>query len=262
MLDLEEHPVRFELIDGVAVITLDRPAVLNAINAALAGAFAEAVARAEKTAEARAILLRGAGRAFCAGGDVSTFQGDPVRTVERTISRFHPAIERLACSPLPTVAAVHGAVAGAGLSLMLACDFAIATADARFTLAYPKIGATIDGGASWFLPRLVGVRKAKELALLAERFDADTALAQGLVNRVVPAADFEIETMTFARALASGPTKAYATIKRLIDASLSTDLAGQLDAEKKGFIDIASTSDFAEGFSAFLEKRPPSFSGK
>jgi len=261
MTDAEENPVSFEPVEGVAVLTLNRPAVLNAIDVGLAKALAHALARAQDTPGVRAILIRGAGRAFCAGGDISTFQGDPARAVERTIAHFHPAIERLAACPLPTVAAVHGAVAGAGMSLMLACDFTLAASDAGFTLAYPKIGATIDGGASWFLPRVLGSRGAKQLAMLSERFDAEAALALGLVNRVVSADDFEAETMRFARQLASGPTKAFATIKRLIDASPFRTLSEQLEAEKQGFVDVASSADFAEGFAAFLAKRPPSFSG-
>ncbi len=168
-----DRPVLFDVDGGIASITLNRPSVLNAIDIATAVALREAIEAAEES-PARALLLKGAGRAFCAGGDVSSF--DKVhgyaQVAELTMAQFHPAILKLARSRLPTIAALHGAVAGAGISLMLACDFTVAAASTRFTLAYAKIGASPDGGASWFLPRVLGTRKAKELAFLSETFDA------------------------------------------------------------------------------------------
>lgn len=256
-------PVHFEVEGAVARITLNRPDVLNGIDVALAQALDRALDSA-LAASARAVLLRGAGRAFCAGGDVSRFDGsEPFSAVaDRTMSTFHPVIERLSTLSLPTVAAVHGAVAGAGLGLMLACDFAIAAAGTRFTLAYPKIGATIDAGTSWFLARALGTRKARELAMLADTFDAEAARSLGLVRDVVAADSLNTEAEALALRLAAGPTAAYATIKRLVDAAHDNGLAAQLDAEKAGFVQIASTADFAEGLSAFLEKRQPAFTGR
>jgi 2-(1,2-epoxy-1,2-dihydrophenyl)acetyl-CoA isomerase len=253
-------PVAVDLVGSVATITLERPKLLNAIDVGLALALAAAVERAD--AAARAILVKGAGRAFCAGGDVSTFDGATAHAevARRTITAFHPAILRLATSGKPSIAAVHGAVAGAGISLMLACDFTIAASGTRFSLAYPKIGASIDGGASWFLPRLVGRRKAKELAMLADSFDADTALDLGLVTRVVPTDDIGAEAMSFAARLANGPTAAFAAIKRLIDDDV-VGLARHLDAERDAFIQIAEGADFAEGLQAFCDKRSPVFKG-
>ncbi|MCO5164128.1 MAG: enoyl-CoA hydratase-related protein [Mesorhizobium sp.] len=255
--------VQFEIRQAVAFVTLDRPEVLNGIDVPLARALGQAIDQALDGA-ARCIVLRGAGRAFCAGGDVSRFDGSvPFATVaDRTMSTFHPVILKLANVGLPTVAAVHGAVAGAGLGLMLACDFAIAASGTRFTPAYPKIGATIDAGMSWFLARALGTRKARVLAMLADTFDAEAAMQMGLVNRVVPAEALAVEAEAFGQRLASGPTAAYATIKRLVDVAHDSNLAAQLDAEQAGFVDIAKSADFAEGLAAFMAKRPPSFSGK
>ena len=264
MIGTPARPVRFALSPGGAGVTLDRPSVLNSIDVGMARALAAAITHAEATAGVRALLLQGAGRAFCAGGDVSHFDGgEPYSEVaDRMMSHFHPALLTLATSRLPTVAAVHGAVAGAGMALMLACDFALAATDTRFTLAYPKIGATIDGGASWFLPRLVGTRKAKELALLSGQIDAATAADLGLVTRITDADALDEEASALARQLAVGPSAAYAAIKGLIDTSYARDLGGQLDAERNAFVDIAATADFAEGLGAFLAKRTPSFKGK
>ena len=180
----------------------------------------------------------------------------------RTIALFHPAILNLASLRIPTVAAVHGAAAGAGIGLMLACDFVIASPQTRFTLAYPKIGATIDGGASWFLPRLVGSRKAKELALLADTFDGTQAEQLGLVTRLVSPETLQDEALRFARTLAAGPTEAFGAIKQLVDHALSRSLEAQLNAERDAFVEIARTPDFAEGLTAFREKRSPLFSGR
>ncbi|SEF07927.1 Enoyl-CoA hydratase [Rhizobiales bacterium GAS188] len=260
---MPRKPVLTGIANGVATITLARPEILNAIDVGLAASLFEAVRHADGEPAARAIQLTGAGRAFCAGGDVSTFDGAQghAEVARRTIAAFHPAILRLATSGKPSVAAVHGAVAGAGVSLMLACDFAIAASGTRFSLAYSKIGATIDGGASWFLPRLVGRRKAKELALLSESLDAAAALDLGLVTQVVPAEDIETEALNFAARLAAGPSVALAAIKSLIDADAG-DLARHLDAERDAFIRIAGSEDFAEGLQALRDKRAPTFRGR
>lgn len=259
----EASPVILDIEGPVAFITLNRPEVLNAIDVALAIALGDAVDRAVAH-PVRCIVLRGAGRVFCAGGDISSFDGSvPYQAVaERTMSTFHPVIWKIATLPLPTVAMVHGVVAGAGIGLMLACDFAVAATDTRFTLAYPKIGATIDAGASWFLARALGVRKAKELAMLGEMFAADIAMDLGLVNQTAACATLREDTDALARRLASGPTAAYKTIKKLNDGAHERDLAAQLDLECAGFTAIAASADFAEGLAAFRAKRPPVFSGK
>lgn len=248
---------------GVAVLTLNRPDVLNAFDAAMADTFLARIEEIAARRDVRAILLKGAGRGFCAGGDVSQFTagGDPAAAIEAIIRPLHAGLKRLDELPQPAIACLHGAVAGAGFSLALACDLAIAAESAKFTLAYARIGATPDGSGTYHLPRIVGMKKAKELALLAETIDAGEALRLGLINRTVRAEILDAEGMTLARRLAAGPTQAYGRIKSLLGASLSHSLGDQLDAERDAFHASTRTADFGEGVSAFLEKRPARFTG-
>jgi 2-(1,2-epoxy-1,2-dihydrophenyl)acetyl-CoA isomerase len=256
------EPVILSVVDAIAVVRLNRPAVLNAIDVATAVTLREAIDAIAGRTGIRAMILAGQGRAFCAGGDVARFSaGDPEAAVEAIISPLHDALRRMSNLPQPSIAAVQGAVAGAGFSLTLACDFAIAADTAKFTLAYSRIGASPDGSATYHLPRIVGLRKAKQLALLADTIDAAEALRLGLVNRVVPAADLEEEAMRFARRLAAGPTAAYGRTRALLAASFGNDLDGQLEAERASFKALAKTDDFQEGVAAFLEKRPAQFRG-
>ena len=175
------------------------------------------------------------------------------------IGRLHAAIEHLHRMPHPVVGRVHGAVAGFGLSLMNACDLVVAADDSYFASAYRQIALTPDGGGSWALPRLVGLRKAMEILLLGERFGAADALSLGLVNRVVPAAELDAATNAVVQALATGPALALRNAKRLVRESLSRSLSEQLDAEASSFAACAGTADFVEGITAFLAKRPPQF---
>ena len=256
------EPVVLSVVDAVAVVRLNRPSVLNAIDAPMALALADAFDTIGQRDDIRAIMLAGEGRAFCAGGDVGRFgTDDPDVAVEAIIVPFHEALRRLNDLPQPTVAAVHGAAAGAGFSLALACDFAVAADTAKFTMAYARIGASPDGSATYHLPRIVGLRKAKELALLAETIDAAEAVRLGLVNAVVPAADLEMEAMRLARRLADGPTAAYGRIRTLLTESLDRSLDAQLEAERASFKALTKTGDFREGIAAFLEKRPARFKG-
>ena len=260
-----DDPVVLESEGAVAVIRLNRPAVLNAIDAPTAAAFLAAVRQVASRPDLRAIVLKGSGRSFCAGGDVARFAGgreDVAEAVESIIGPLHEAIGLLTDLAAPSVACLHGAVAGAGLSLALACDLAIAASDARFTLAYARIGATPDASSTWYLPRVVGLRRAKEMALLAETVDAPEALRLGIVNRVVPAEGLEEETAGVAARLAAGPTAAYGRIKRLLQASAAgAPLRNQLEAEREAFLASVATDDFEEGVAAFLAKRPPRFEG-
>lgn len=260
---MTEMPVLFEVLDGVGIITLNRPACLNAVDVTLATGLGAALESAHRNTSVRAILLRGSGRAFCAGGDVAAFVDRQTygEAADSAMSRFHPAVLSLAMSPLPSVAQLHGAVAGAGFGLMLACDFAIAAEDTKFTLAYPKIGGTIDGGASWFLPRLLGVAKAKELALLSDTFDGREAKAIGLVRDAVPAGALGQAALQLASRLARGPTAAYGAIKHLIDTAADSGLAAHLDRERAEFVRLAGSNDFDEGLRAFRQKRDPEFRG-
>lgn len=249
--------------DGaVALLTLNRPAVLNALDRALADRLHAAALDVAADPAIRAVVLKGAGRAFMAGGDIASFRAmgdDAPRAVAPLIARFHEALRVLTEMPKPLVAAVHGAVAGAGVSLLLAADLALAADDTQITLAYTRLGTSADGGATWSLPRVVGLRKAMEIALLNEPIAAAEALRLSLVNRVVAAGDFEAETRAFAARLTEGPAFATAAMKRLLRASFERDLAGQLAAEAESFEACAGTGDFREGVEAFLSKRPPRF---
>ena len=253
--------------DGsVATLTLNRPDALNALDPAMIDALIAHTAAVARDDSVRVVVLRGAGRHFMAGGDIRSFaerlaEAPAVRSegFRRTIGRLHAAIENLHRMPHPVVGRVHGAVAGFGLSLMNACDLVVAADDSYFASAYRQIALTPDGGGSWALPRLVGLRKAMEIFLLGERFGAADALALGLVNRVVPAADLDAATNAMVHALATGPALALRNAKRLVRESLSRSLSEQLDAEASSFAACAGTADFVEGITAFLAKRPPQF---
>ena len=253
--------------DGsVATLTLNRPDALNALDPAMIDALIAHTAAVARDDSVRVVVLRGAGRHFMAGGDIRSFaerlaEAPAVRSegFRRTIGRLHAAIENLHRMPHPVVGRVHGAVAGFGLSLMNACDLVVAADDSYFASAYRQIALTPDGGGSWALPRLVGLRKAMEIFLLGERFGAADALALGLLNRVVPAADLDAATNAMVHALATGPALALRNAKRLVRESLSRSLSEQLDAEASSFAACAGTADFVEGITAFLAKRPPQF---
>ncbi|CAG4884793.1 Enoyl-CoA hydratase [Georgfuchsia toluolica] len=212
----------------------------------------------------RVILLSGQGKAFMAGGDLAAFHADLTAapaTAASLIKHLHAGLVIMTELPQPVIARLHGSVAGAGVSIALACDLAIAADNARFALAYSRIGASLDAGGSWSLPRIVGLRKAMELSLFSDPLDADEAHRLGLVNRVVPSAMLVAETDAWIRRLASGPTGCYGRIKRLLRASYANHLVQQLDAEQAAFCECAASNDFAEGLNAFFEKRPANFQG-
>lgn len=261
--------VLVEVGDGIATVTLNRPAALNALNDAMVDGLAAAMAQVEADAAVRCVLLRGAGDHFMAGGDLKFFHGLLERPpqgrhdhFQEMIGRLHPAIVAMRTMPKPVVVSLRGAAAGFGLSLALAADLAVAAEDAYFTLAYSLIGTSPDGGSSWHLPRLVGLRKAMEIALLGDRFDAAEALRLGLVNRVVPAAELEAESAKIVRRLAAGAGLALGRTKALLSRSFDRSLAEQLDAERDSFAACAASDDFAEGIAAFLEKRKAAFTGR
>jgi 2-(1,2-epoxy-1,2-dihydrophenyl)acetyl-CoA isomerase len=255
-------PVILSVDRSVATIRLNRPSVLNAIDATTASAFLAAILTIGSRKDVRVIVLRGEGRAFCAGGDVARFEGgDREAAIDAIIGPLHEALRALGALSQPSIAVVQGAAAGAGFSLAMACDLAIAADTAKFTLAYARIGVSPDGSATYHLPRLVGLRKAKELALLADTVDAAEALRIGLVNRVVPEADLDAEAERLIARLASGPSAAYGHIRALLEASLDNDLETQLDAERQSFKELTKTRDFQEGVSAFLGKRLAQFQG-
>lgn len=256
-------PVILERIGAIARLRLNRPERLNAMDRDMAEALAAAVEGLGDDPAVRVIVLSGEGRAFMAGGDVATFAGEGFENrIDATIRAFHRAVLALRDTDKPVLASLQGAVAGAGLGLALACDLAIAAAGTRFTMAYSRIGTSVDGGSSAWLPRMVGLRRAMELALLSDGLDAAEALRLGLVNRVVPDEALAAETEALAQRLADGPTVAYGRIKRLLRDGHAADLAEQLEAERHAFLDCAASEDFAEGVAAFLTKRQPTFRGR
>lgn len=256
------NPLRYWRDGGIAHIRFNRPSVLNAIDVPTANAFLAACQAASEDKEVRVVVISGEGRAFIAGGDLAAMRTAPVETAQELIKAMHGGIALLAGMSAPVLASLHGAVAGGGLGVALACDLAIAAEGTRFNLAYVNIGASSDCSTSWALPRLVGMRRAMEIALLGDTFDAQEALRIGLINRVVPAASLQEETDKLARRLADGPPLALGRLKRLVRDSLDRTLQDQLDAEAEGFAACAATQDFAEGVNAFFEKRAPRYQGQ
>ncbi len=247
---------------NLAEITLNRPAQLNAINCDLAERLVEALTAIDGDPSVRVVLLKGAGRAFMAGGDLRDFHEAGHRApdaVKRLIVPFHRIIRGIRELRAPVIAAVHGAVAGGGLALALACDFIVASADAVFAPAYLKIATNPDGGTTWSVTRLLGERRALEWLMLGEPLSAQNAADLGLINRVVARAALEEEALALANRIASGPAQAQASLKQLVWQATSTSLEDQLEAEAKSFISLAATSDFREGVAAFFERREPRF---
>jgi 2-(1,2-epoxy-1,2-dihydrophenyl)acetyl-CoA isomerase len=250
--------------EGVAELRFNRPDRLNALDVELAQAFAAAVARVTADPAVRVIVISSEGRAFVAGGDLAHFRRaeDKVAAAGQLIDPIHAALKQLAAAPQIVIGSLKGAVAGGGMSLALGLDLLVAADDATFNLAYARVAASPDCGGSWALPRLVGYRRALEIALLSDTINAAEALRLGLVNRVVPRAELEAETAKLAARLASGPAVSSANIKALMRRSLDRTHAEQLDAEAVGFEACAATADFAEAVDAFFEKRRPRFIGR
>ncbi|QHE84799.1 enoyl-CoA hydratase [Hydrogenophaga sp. BPS33] len=248
--------------DGVATLSLNRPAALNALNVPLAEALLAACREIAEDGTTRAVILRGEGRSFGVGGDLAALRDGGPDTPIELIGAMHESIKILSGLDAPVIASLHGAVAGGSLSLSLACDLAIAAEGTKFNLAYANVAASCDVSGSWNLPRVVGLRRALEIALLCETFDAAEALRLGIVNRVVPADRLGKETLDLARRLAAGPTRAYGRIKKLMRQSSETAFPNQLDAERDAFDASARTDDFKEALAAFFNKRAPTFQGR
>ena len=255
--------VKLSVDGGIATIVLNRPHVMNAMDGEMMQQLRPVTESVEKDESVRAVVLRGEGAAFMAGGDVAVFHQHLAELPELIVTwgrEMHAAFLALRRMGKPVLASVHGAVAGAGFSLMCAADLAIAAADTRFTLAYANIGASPDGGSTYFLPRLVGYKKTMELIMLPDRFDAETARQHGLVNWVVPNDKLAEETARIVQRLASGPTRAFAEAKRLVNQSLEP-LDAQMEQELQAFSRCARGPDLKEGVTAFVEKRKPVFTG-
>ncbi len=255
------------LDEGLLTLTMNRPESRNALNLPLLEQMLDAVRRAERDPEIRAIVLTGAGKAFCSGGDVKAMATGSERAAsfDRRVRdlRMRMEVSRLLHQiPKPTIAAIRGAAAGAGLSLALACDLRIATPESKFTTAFAKVGLSGDFGGSYFLPKIVGAAKARELYMLSPVLDGEEALRIGLVNRLVPDERFEIEVKTLARGLANGPTVALGYIKDNLNLAEHADLATVFDAEAIRHARCGRTEDHKEAAQAFVEKRAPVFRGR
>lgn len=249
---------------GIGTVTFNRPRQMNALDPDAIHQFRAVCERAETDPQARVLILRGAGGAFLAGGDVASFKQHLADFSVRVIplaGELHRGILALRRARKPVIASVHGAVAGAGMSIMMACDLIVAAAGTQFTMAYSRIATSPDGGATWFLPRLVGYHKAMELLLLADTVDAQALQAMGVINSVVPADELEAATLKLAQRLAAGPATAYGETKAMVNFELNQILTKHLDAEAQAFSRCAAHADFAEGVTAFVDKRKAKFEG-
>jgi 2-(1,2-epoxy-1,2-dihydrophenyl)acetyl-CoA isomerase len=259
-------PVLVAVAAGVLRLTLNRPDKLNSFNDAMHGALREAFERAHAEDDIRAVLLTGAGRAFSAGQDLGDrdprrMQGPP--DLGQTLERFYNPLIRLVRSlEKPVICAVNGVAAGAGANVAFACDIVLAARSARFIQSFARIGLVPDSGGTWTLPRLLGEARAKALALTAEPLDAETAAAWGLIWRVVDDAALMPEAEALAARLAAGPTRGLGLTKRAIQAAAGQTLDAQLDLERELQREAGRTADYAEGVTAFLEKRPAAFTGR
>ena len=265
MWAMDEKPVLVERRDGYRAITLNRPQRLNACNTAMLRAVRDALGDAESDSACRALLLTGAGRAFCTGQDLTEEQARPGE--ESALSsvieeHYNPLIRKLRELPFPVVAAVNGIAAGAGANLALACDLVLAARSASFVQIFARIGLVPDCGGTWLLPRLVGPARARGLALTAEPLSAEKAEAWGLIWRVVDDEALSAAAAELAAALAAGPTVGLALIKRALDESWDNDLESPLELERELQRQASLTPDYAEGVRAFMEKRKPSFGGR
>ena len=255
-------PVLLEFQGAIATLRFNRPEALNAIDVSMAEAFLAAVQTIAADPGVRAVVLRGNGKGFMAGGDLATLRANPVQGAADLLAPLNAAVALLGQINAPVIAQVHGVAAGAGLSLMLQADFVLAAEGARLNLAYINLGTSCDVGASWALPRLVGLRRALEIALLGEALSASEAERLGLINRVLPAAELDAAVQQLAQRLAAGPTVAYGHMRRLMRASFDHDLPTQLQAEAAAFAQCAHTADLPEGIEAFFAKRAPAFQGR
>jgi 2-(1,2-epoxy-1,2-dihydrophenyl)acetyl-CoA isomerase len=258
--------IQLGMRDSVAVVTLNRPDSLNALTETMASEFRQAFEEAREK-KARAIIVTGAGRAFCAGGDLREMQkvaqkeGHPEAFFEEPLRQIHACILLIRRAPLPVIAAVNGAASGGGCNLALACDLVLAAECARFNQAFIKIGLTPDCGGTYMLPRLVGLKRATELLMTGETIGAMRAAEIGMINAVVPDDDLMDAAHRLASRLSRAPTAAIGRIKELLEQGAVNDFTAQMELEHKAQLQSGTSKDFKEGVAAFWEKRPPKFEG-
>jgi 2-(1,2-epoxy-1,2-dihydrophenyl)acetyl-CoA isomerase len=262
---MSDKTVELNIRDGVAHLTFNRPDAANSMNVELARDLMYATLTCDEDPRVRAVLLSGAGRMFSGGGDLKTFAGKgetlPHYLKELT-TYLHAAVSRLTRMAAPVIAAVHGSAAGAGLSIACAADLVLAADTAKFTVAYTRAGLVPDGSSTYFLSRIVGLRRALELTLTNRVLSAAEAMALGIVTRVVPESSLLGEAGALAAELAAGPTQAFGVAKRLLHSGWTGTLETQMELETRAIADIARTADAREGIAAFVAKRAPVFQGR
>lgn len=264
-MKMEFTTLLFEVRDQVAHITLNRPEAANSINVEMGKDLMHAALRCDEDPGIRAVLISGAGKIFSGGGDLKAFlsKGDQLPYHLKEVTTYlHAAMSRFTRMDAPVVAAVHGAVAGAGMSIAIACDIVVAAETTRFMVAYTRAGLVPDGSSTYFLPRIVGLKRALELTLTNRMFSAQEALQWGLITRVVPDNELIEQARAIAVQLAAGPTRAYGISKRLLHSGWAETLETQMENESQAIANIARTADAREGITAFLEKRPPKYKGQ
>lgn len=260
----ENSHLLIENKDGILNLTLNRPESLNAFSSEMITGLREAIQEAKKDDSIRVVILSGAGRSFSAGGDIKGMGNRdkaPLNTYDR-IGNLNALILAMKDLEKPIIAAVHGYAAGAGFNLVLACDMILAAEDSKFVLSFSKVGLISDGGGLYFLPKLIGPYRAKELFFRAEPISAEEGKELRIVNHIYPLEEFPQKVNAFAAEIAAGPSKAYGFIKKITDQSMDSSLSEILEQERITQAVIADTEDHLEGIQAFKEKRKPNFTGK
>jgi 2-(1,2-epoxy-1,2-dihydrophenyl)acetyl-CoA isomerase len=257
---LKEHLLK-EVIDNVMILTLNRPESLNAFSPDMIASLTKAIKDVNQTPHIRAVIIKGAGRSFTAGGDVKSMGQASAGQLYDHVGRMNECILALDASEVPVIAAVHGFAAGAGFNLALACDLIVASDDSQFAMSFSQVGLISDGGGSYFLPKLVGPHLAKQLFFSAEPITGERLYQLGVINYLYPLNQLEEESLKLAVKLANGPTKAYGMMKKLVSHSFTATLDEILEQERITQTLMASTEDHLEGVAAFKEKRKPEFTG-